>query len=121
MIWVLLGLLWRRLLVSLPLLFVVSIVLFVVLRVLPTDPVAMMVPPTATKEDLEELRAAYGFDKPIFVQYEIWLADAVRGNLGLSTASRTPVTCRTRRRAGHAGAGDPRHPAGTLLGITGGL
>lgn len=121
-IWVLLGLLWRRLLVSLPLLFVVSVVLFVVLRVLPTDPVAMMVPPTATKEDLEELRAAYGFDKPIFVQYQIWLSDAVHGNLGLSTASRTPVT-------GLIASAAPATlelvicgiVLGTMLGIGGGL
>jgi peptide/nickel transport system permease protein len=91
-IWVLLGLLWRRLLVSIPLLFVVSIVLFVVLRALPTDPIAMMMPPTASKEDIENMRVAYGFDKPLPVQYEIWLKSAVQGDLGLSTASRTSVT-----------------------------
>lgn len=92
MIWTLLGLLWRRILISLPLLFVVSVVLFVVLRALPTDPVAMMLPPTATHEDIEALRAAYGFDKPLPVQYEMWLRGALHGDLGLSTASRTSVT-----------------------------
>jgi ABC-type dipeptide/oligopeptide/nickel transport system permease component len=92
MIWTLLGLLWRRILISMPLLFVVSVVLFVVLRALPTDPVAMMLPPTATKEDIEALRAAYGFDKPLPVQYEMWLRGALHGDLGLSTASRTSVT-----------------------------
>lgn len=92
MIWVLLGLLWRRLLVSLPLLFVVSLVLFVVLRALPADPISMLVPPTATKADIEELRRAYGFDKPVPVQYVIWLKGALHGDLGLSTVSRTSVT-----------------------------
>jgi ABC-type dipeptide/oligopeptide/nickel transport system permease component len=92
MIWTLLGLLWRRILISLPLLFVVSVVLFVVLRALPTDPVAMMLPPTATQEDIDALRAAYGFDKPLPVQYEMWLRNALHGDLGLSTASRTSVT-----------------------------
>jgi ABC-type dipeptide/oligopeptide/nickel transport system permease component len=92
MIWILFGLLWRRIVISLPLLFVVSVVLFVVLRALPTDPVAMMLPPTASKEDVEALRAAYGFDKPLPVQYQIWLGSALHGDLGLSTASRTPVS-----------------------------
>jgi ABC-type dipeptide/oligopeptide/nickel transport system permease component len=91
-IWIVIGLLWRRLLVSLPLLFVVSVVLFVILRALPTDPISMLVPPTATKEDVEELRKAYGFDKPVPVQYVIWLEGALRGDLGLSTVSRTSVT-----------------------------
>ena len=92
MIWTLVGLLWRRFLISLPLLLVVSIVLFVVLRALPTDPVAMMLPPTASKEDVAAMRAAYGFDKPLPVQYEMWLSGALHGDLGLSTASRTPVS-----------------------------
>ncbi len=122
MIWVLLGLLWRRLLVVLPLLFVVSVVLFIVLRVLPTDPIAMLVPPNATKEDVEELRAAYGFDKPIPVQYEIWLGGALRGDLGLSTSARTSVT-------GLIASALPATlelvlcgiALGTLLGVGGGL
>ena len=92
MTWVLLGLVWKRLLVAVPLILVVSIVLFVVLRVIPTDPVAMMVPPNATKEDLEELRASYGLDKPIFEQYWIWLGRAIRGDLGMSIGARTGVT-----------------------------
>jgi ABC-type dipeptide/oligopeptide/nickel transport system permease component len=91
MIWTLLELLWRRILISLPLLFVVSVVLFVVLRALPADPVAMMLPPTASREDIEALRAAYGFDKPLPVQYEMWLRGALHGDLGQSTASRTSV------------------------------
>jgi len=92
MIWTLLGLLGRRILISVPLLFVVSVVLFVVLRVLPTDPVAMMLPPTATQEDVAAMRAAYGFDKPLPEQYGMWLRGALHGDLGLSTASRTSVT-----------------------------
>src|SRR6185437_11349198 len=74
----------RRLLIAIPILLTVSILLFVALRLLPVDPAAMSVPPNATLQDIEAKRHAMGLDRPIAVQYGIWLADALHGDFGRS-------------------------------------
>ncbi len=81
----------RRLLVAVPTLLLLSLVVFVVLRLLPVDPLAMMLPASATPADAAALRQQLGFDKPIPVQFLIWLWDAVRGSLGNSINFRQPV------------------------------
>jgi peptide/nickel transport system permease protein len=81
----------RRLMVAAAQLFVVSALVFIVLRLLPADPMAMMVPVEASKEDVAAMRAAYGFDRPIPVQFGIWLANALHGDLGRSTQLKQPV------------------------------
>jgi peptide/nickel transport system permease protein len=73
-------------------LFVISIIAFVVLRMLPVDPLAMMLPPNATNEDAERMRHAFGFDRPITEQFWIWLGHAVSGDLGTSIQSHVLVT-----------------------------
>ena len=70
----------------------VSIIVFVVLRMLPADPIGMMLPPQATKADAEAIRAAYGLDRSLAAQYWIWLSGALQGNLGSSISFREPVT-----------------------------
>jgi dipeptide transport system permease protein len=82
----------RRLLTAIPTLLMLSLVVFVVLRLLPVDPLAMMLPPSATAADSAALRQQLGFDKPIPVQFLIWLWDAMRGSLGNSINFREPVT-----------------------------
>ena len=82
----------RRLLVAVPTLLLLSLVVFVVLRLLPVDPLAMMLPASATAADAAALRQQLGFDKPVPVQFLIWLWDAVRGSLGNSINFRQPVT-----------------------------
>jgi dipeptide transport system permease protein len=81
----------RRLLVAIPTLLLLSLVVFVVLRLLPVDPLAMMLPPSATPADSAALRQQLGFDKPVVVQFLIWLRDAVTGSLGNSINFRQPV------------------------------
>ena len=76
----------RRLLAAIPTLLVLSLVVFIVLRLIPTDPLAMMLPPNATAADAAALRHQIGLDKPIPVQFLIWLKDALHGNLGESIA-----------------------------------
>jgi ABC-type dipeptide/oligopeptide/nickel transport system permease component len=73
-------------------LLAVSIIVFVVLRAIPADPLAMLLPPNATHEDAERMRQAFGLDRPISEQYLIWLGHALRGDLGTSIQSRLPVT-----------------------------
>lgn len=88
---VVLGIIVRRLLVAIPMMLVVSIMIFVVLRLLPTDPLAMSLPPNATHAEAEAMRHELGLDKPIMEQYVIWLGHVVQGDLGRSIAFRRSV------------------------------
>jgi ABC-type dipeptide/oligopeptide/nickel transport system permease component len=81
----------RRLLLAIPTLLLLSMVVFVVLRMLPVDPLAMLLPASATAADAAALRQQLGFDKPIPQQFLIWLWEAVNGNLGSSINFRQPV------------------------------
>jgi peptide/nickel transport system permease protein len=85
------SLLLRRLLTALPIILCVSALVFVVLRLLPADPIAMSLPPGATAQDVAQLRAAFGLDRPIPVQYLIWLAKLARGDFGISIHFRRDV------------------------------
>lgn len=69
----------------------VSVVVFVTIRVVPGNPVAMMLPPGATEADIDRLRALYGLDKSILQQYFIWLSNVVQGDFGTSIQTRQPV------------------------------
>ncbi len=88
---ILLGTLAKRLLTAVPILFVVSVLLFVALRVLPVDPAAMSMPPNATKEEIEGARRAMGLDRPLPEQYAIWAGSAIRGDFGRSIHLRRDV------------------------------
>lgn len=87
-----LAIITRRLMAAIPTLVLLSLVVFVVLRLLPVDPLATLLPPSATAADSAALRAQLGFDKPIPMQFLIWIWAAVRGNLGNSINFHQPVT-----------------------------
>src|SRR5258708_16144148 len=55
-----------------PTLIGVAVIVFVLLRVVPGDPIAMMIPPGATPADIERLRAFYGLDQPILHHFTTW-------------------------------------------------
>jgi ABC-type dipeptide/oligopeptide/nickel transport system permease component len=78
----------RRLLAAIPILLVVSALLFGVLRLLPVDPAAMSLPPNATNEEVEAMRREMGLDRPLPEQYAIWLGGALHGDFGRSIALR---------------------------------
>ena len=82
----LLGVALRRIGVALPLIFLVSVLVFVVLRLIPSDPVAMSVPPNATKEEIEAVRRELGLHLPIFEQFWIWFGKVISGDFGKSIA-----------------------------------
>ncbi|MEO8203261.1 MAG: ABC transporter permease [Betaproteobacteria bacterium] len=81
----------RRLLLAIPTLFGVAVVVFVLLRVVPGDPIAMMVPGEATPEDVARLRASYGLDKSIVVQFGLYLGQLARGDFGVSISLKQEV------------------------------
>jgi len=85
------GHILQRLLLVIPTLFGVGVIVFVLLRVVPGNPIAMMTPPGASSEDIEQLKALYGFDKSIFEQFSLWLGGIVRGDLGTSISLRQGV------------------------------
>ncbi|MBW4082704.1 ABC transporter permease [Paenibacillus sp. S150] len=66
-----------------PVLFFISLIVFVLVRVT-GDPVALMLPETATEEDRQALTVALGLDKPLYTQYAIFIASAVQGDFGTS-------------------------------------
>jgi ABC-type dipeptide/oligopeptide/nickel transport system permease component len=80
-----------RVLSTLFTLFGVAVIVFVVIRVVPGDPVAMMLPPGATPADIERMRALYGLDRTILEQFVIWLTGVVQGDFGTSITTRQPV------------------------------
>lgn len=82
----------RRLVLVVPILLGVSLVVFFTLKLLPGDPVASLLGPTATQEDRAELIAEYGLDRPLLEQYVTWLGNVGTGDLGRSIARQTDVT-----------------------------
>jgi peptide/nickel transport system permease protein len=78
----------RRLIVSVPILALVSFLLFAALRVLPIDVAAMSLPPTATLVEVEAKRHDLGLDRPIPAQFLIWLDGVRHGAFGQSVAMR---------------------------------
>ena len=88
---ILLATLGRRLLTAVPILFVVSILLFVALRVLPVDPAAMSMPPNATREEIEKARHDMALDRPLPEQYILWAGRALHGDFGRSSHFRKDV------------------------------
>jgi ABC-type dipeptide/oligopeptide/nickel transport system permease component len=72
-------------------LFGVAVVVFVVIRIAPGDPIAMMLPPGATQADIDRLRALYGLDKGIVEQFFIWLTGVLHGDFGTSISLRQDV------------------------------
>ena len=81
----------RRLVLVPPTLFGVAVIVFVLLRVVPGDPISMMIPPGASQADIGRLRALYGLDQPILHQFVSWLGQVVRGDFGRSISVRQDV------------------------------
>ena len=81
----------RRVLAAVPVLMVVALFTFTIVRLMPGDPAAVIGGDTATPEEIEIIRRSMGLDKPMYVQLGIWLKDIARGNLGESVHSRYSV------------------------------
>src|SRR5215204_4163661 len=82
----------RRLLLVIPTLIGVSIIVFLLVRLLPGDAVTMLLQDYAYAADADEMRAKLGLDRPIYVQYLEWIGGVVRGDLGTSLRNKTPVS-----------------------------
>ena len=83
---------WRRLTGLGVVMFLVATLVFFLTRLAPGDPAALMLGDQATAADIAALRAVYGLDQPILVQFGLWLKEIARGNLGQSIFLQRPVT-----------------------------
>jgi peptide/nickel transport system permease protein len=81
----------RRLLDAIPTLFVSSVLIFLLLRLLPGDPALVLAGSQATPEAVEQVRQSMGLTQPLPVQYAIWLGHVLQGDLGTSVFTHVPV------------------------------
>jgi peptide/nickel transport system permease protein len=81
----------RRILYAIPIAFGVSVVCFSLVYIAPGDPLQTVLPPDATAETIAIVKHAYGFDKPLPVQFVVWLGRVMTGDFGVSIATRRPV------------------------------
>ncbi len=83
---------FRRLLAVVPVMLVVALFVFLLLRLSPGDPAAILAGDAATPDQLAKIRQALGLDRPILVQLWLWLRQLLNGDLGVSLLSGLPVT-----------------------------
>jgi peptide/nickel transport system permease protein len=81
----------RRILYTIPIALAVSLVCFMLVHIAPGDPINAILPPDAPQELVIQLKHEYGLDKPLPVQFGIWITHVLHGNLGRSIASGRPV------------------------------
>lgn len=89
----------RRLLLTIPILFIVSVLCFSLINLIPGDPATVILGPEAPESAKEEMRERLGLDNPIPVQYVEWLGGVLRGDLGESLIDQSPVLDEILRRA----------------------
>lgn len=82
----------QRLALSVPVLFGVLLFGFLLLQLVPADPAAIIAGPTASPELVAEIRKDLGLDRPIFIQFALYMGRVLQGDLGLSLISNTSVT-----------------------------
>ncbi len=86
------GYLLRRVLAVVPVLAFVAIFVFLLLRLTPGDPAEILAGDSATVEQIAAIREAMGLNDPLHIQFLTWAGQMLRGDMGTSLISRTPVT-----------------------------
>jgi len=87
-----LAFLYRRILLAILIIFIIIMITFFLVRVIPADPARQWVGSKATPEQLELARKELGLDKPIFIQFKIYFINLLKGDLGYSHTSHRPVS-----------------------------
>jgi len=82
----------QRLAAIVPVLLVVAVVVFLILRLTPGDPAAVIAGNNATGEDIERIREQLGLSRPLLSQFWIWFSNALQGDLGYSFYLNKPVS-----------------------------
>lgn len=82
----------KRFLSLIPVLLVVSVVIFGIIHITPGDPATVILGDEASPEQIQALREQLGLNQPIHIQYASWITDVMRGDLGTSYFMREPVS-----------------------------
>ncbi|KPL53543.1 ABC transporter permease [Prosthecomicrobium hirschii] len=80
-----------RILYTIPILLGVSLIAFGLIHLVPGNPLDLLLPPEAPKELVDQIKAKYGFDQPLYIQYFTWLGRVAVGDLGNSVFTGEPV------------------------------
>ena len=88
----------RRLVATIPVMVVVAVFVFFLLRLAPGDPVAIIAGEDATAEQLAAVRRKLGLDRPILEQFALWVLSMLQVDFGISIFSNLPVTTLIRQR-----------------------
>jgi peptide/nickel transport system permease protein len=91
----------RRIVYVIPIVLSVALVCFLLVHITPGDPLVAVLPADASQELAAQMRAAYGFDRPLPVQFALWLWRALHGDLGNSIATGRPVLTEVFRAVGN--------------------
>src|SRR6201989_3370973 len=91
----------RRIVYVIPIVISVALVCFLLVHITPGDPLVAVLPADASQELAAQLRAAYGVDRPLPVQFGLWLWRALNGDLGNSIATGRPVLSEVIRAVGN--------------------
>ncbi len=91
----------KRLFYTLPVAFGVSVVCFLLVHIAPGDPLTSVLPPDASAQLQADMRKIYGFDRPLIVQYGLWVLKTLQGDLGVSIATGRPVAAELRLALGN--------------------
>ncbi|MGB3864114.1 MAG: ABC transporter permease [Xanthobacteraceae bacterium] len=86
-----LGYLIRRILAAIPVMGVVALFVFLLLRLTPGDPAAIIAGDNATPEQLERIRTSLGLNEPLYTQFFTWIGKLLQGDFGVSLISNVPV------------------------------
>jgi len=81
----------RRLLQVVPMLFVLSLVVFLLIQLAPYDVVDAVTTPSMSEETRQAMREKFGLDQPVLTQYFLWLGNVLQGDFGYSLSSRNPI------------------------------
>src|SRR5246127_5048669 len=85
------GYLLRRVLTAIPVMGAVALFVFLLLRLTPGDPAAVLAGENASPEHLERIRASLGLNEPLYIQFFTWINHLLHADLGTSLISNVPV------------------------------
>ncbi|MFB6184812.1 MAG: glutathione ABC transporter permease GsiC, partial [Haloarculaceae archaeon] len=81
----------RRLLFTIPKLWLASVVIFLMIHLAPGDPVSVLAPGRTTEAQRAAIAAKWGLNQPIYIQYFDWAANILHGDFGISFKTKKPV------------------------------
>jgi peptide/nickel transport system permease protein len=91
----------KRVVLVVPVVFAVALVCFLLVHIAPSDPLVSVLPPDASVELAQQMKQIYGFDRPLPVQFAMWVWKALNGNLGTSIATGRAVSEEVARAVGN--------------------